>query len=47
MDVEYTVRFSHEDKEWVATCSTEPFMSFLDPSPLKALAGLIILMEGE
>lgn len=36
----YFVRWSDDDKEFVATCPSFPFMSYLADSPDKALQGL-------
>ncbi len=37
----YFVNWSEEDNEWVATCSDEPFCSYLTDHPVTALAGLL------
>lgn len=40
----YTVKFSDDDGEWVATCDRYPSLSFLDFSPESALAGLTLMI---
>ena len=37
----YRVEWSQEDGEYVATCVEMPSWSWLDPSPIAALAGLL------
>lgn len=41
---EYTVRFSDEDGEWVATTNNFPSLPWLEESPTQALAGLVRLV---
>lgn len=41
----FTVAWSAEDGEWVATVGRHPSLSWLDDSPLSALAGLLTVME--
>jgi hypothetical protein len=36
----YSVGFSNEDREWAATSSDYPSLSWLAPTPHEALAGL-------
>ena len=40
----YHVRWSKEDGEYVATTDSFPSLSWLDPSPVGALAGLLHVM---
>jgi hypothetical protein len=40
----YSVRWSVEDNEYVATCDTHPSLSWLDPDPLVALKGLVDML---
>lgn len=40
----YTVEWSQEDREFVATCDWFPSMSFLDRDCVKALVGLSDLL---
>jgi hypothetical protein len=41
----YFVQWSDEDQEWVATCSTEPFCSYLAGAPAEALTGLVQVLS--
>jgi hypothetical protein len=40
----YSIHFSDEDQEWVATTSEFPSLSWLEESPVDALAGLVKLV---
>lgn len=43
---EYNLKWSAEDREYVATCSDYPSLSYLDPNPLNAMKGLLdIIMQ--
>lgn len=47
-EITYTVKWSEEDGEWVATCDKDPYLSALSTSPVIALADLIsTVMRGE
>lgn len=37
---QYSINFSNEDREWVATSSKFPSLSWLASTPAEALAGL-------
>jgi hypothetical protein len=39
-DLVFTVSYSEEDQEWVATCDRFPSLSWLDIEPDWALSGL-------
>lgn len=40
----YTVTWSDEDDEWVATVSSHELLSYLGDSPSEALDGLLTLL---
>ncbi|WP_423488172.1 hypothetical protein [Mycobacteroides sp. PCS013] len=42
----YGVRWSVEDDEYVALVAEFPSLSWLDKDPVRALAGLVQLVEG-
>jgi hypothetical protein len=44
-EIIYTVHWSAEDSEWVATCDKYTFISALSISPVAALAELIELIR--
>lgn len=41
----YSVVFSDEDNEWVATCDLFPSLSWLDSDPVEALEQLCNLID--
>ena len=41
----YTVKWSDEDQEYVATCNAHPWLSWLEKTPVEALKGLWRLIE--
>ena len=41
----YTVHWSAEDGEYVATVEGQSLLSWLDPDPTAALAGLVAVIE--
>ena len=46
MNLTFTIFWSSEDKEYIATCDLYPSLSWLDPDPTKALDGLINVIDG-
>lgn len=42
----YRVRWSAEDNEYVALVTEFPSLSWLDKDPVRALAGLVELVDG-
>lgn len=45
MNITFTVAWSPEDKEYVATCDLYPSLSWLDPDPTEALDRLIDIID--
>jgi hypothetical protein len=39
----YTLTYSKPDKQWLATVDTYPGLSWLDDTPITAIAGMILL----
>ena len=45
MKYNYKVEWSYEDGEYLALCSNYPSLSFFEECPIKALNGLINIIE--
>lgn len=41
----FSVFFSAEDGEWIATCDAHPLLSWCASTPLEALSGLVRLID--
>ena len=45
MEDSFTISYSVEDVQWVATHSTYKYISWLDDDPREALKGLILVIK--